>query len=207
MHARRVVVFGCLIGLALSAGCASLLGTGGPQESETVTGVPVPEPGKTQPAGTAETPTETRTVEQPPDGSDEAPVVAAVGSGPQPRYRSLRPTCERPPGLVIHIQVMALANDGPDEQGINATYQFSNPTPPDGDGPSPVFVRNIRTNYAPLLNAERVSYGPLQRDGITASRNVTVVTPQRTASYEWILLRRSGGAYEGCWITSRVERT
>ncbi len=124
----------------------------------------------------------------------------------QPRVLELRPNCERPPGLVVHIQVLALQNNDPaTNEGINTTWQFASPSNRGLTGPYSNFVRTIRSGFEPLLNATGVRYGPLDRDGDTASQPVTVVDGNgTTTSYQWTVEKQSDAPYEGCWMTAGV---
>jgi hypothetical protein len=204
MRIRRVCRLVGLLVLALSAGCASVFGPG--SSTETVSAVPVPvenASGETRTGedSTSETRTGSSTRVATPAGSLATPAA-------QPRYLSVRPNCRRPPGMVIHIQVVALANNDPQtDEGINTTYQFSNPTPPDGTGPPEIFVERLERSYSPLLNHRRVTYGPLQRSGIVAFRNVTVETSALRTTYNWTVIQRRGGRYDGCWFTTSVVET
>jgi predicted small lipoprotein YifL len=122
----------------------------------------------------------------------------------QPRYLRLRPTCERPPGLVVAIQVGALRNDPPNHEGINTTWQFAAPGTQRTIGSLDRFVDVVEGGYRPLLEAETVTYGPLDRGDGTASRRVTVRSGNRTTTYRWELELRTGGPHEGCWLTTAV---
>lgn len=124
----------------------------------------------------------------------------------QPRVLGLRPTCERPPSLVVHIQVLALQNNDPaTNEGINTTWRFAAPSNRDLTGPYPNFVRTIRSGFEPLLNATGVRYGPLDRDGDTASQPVTVVDANGTTTdYRWTVEKQAAAPYEGCWMTVGV---
>jgi hypothetical protein len=122
----------------------------------------------------------------------------------QPRYLRLRPTCERPPGLVVAIQVGALRNDPPNHEGINTTWRFAAPDTRGAIGSLDRFVDVIEQGYEPLLEAETVTYGPLERGDGTASRRVTVRSGNRTTTYRWDLELRTGGPREGCWLTIAV---
>ncbi|MEF8841584.1 MAG: DUF4864 domain-containing protein [Haloarculaceae archaeon] len=124
----------------------------------------------------------------------------------EPRYLSLRPTCERPPGLVVAIQVGALMNDSPgSHEGINTTWQFAAPSNRRAIGSFGRFVDVIERGYEPLLDAETVTYGPLTRGNGTASLRVTVESGNRTTTYRWALQRQAGGPREGCWLTIGVR--
>lgn len=141
-----------------------------------------------------------------PAGGPDGGVSDGPGAVTQPRYLSLRPTCERPPGIVIHVQVGALANNDPaTDAGIRTRWRFTAPSTRGAVGSYPDFVRAVTAQYGPLLAAGNVTYGPLRRNGNLAFRQVNVVTPSGTsATYAWTVARQSGGRYEGCWMTVSV---
>lgn len=177
--------------LVLLAGCAGLFG--GDTPTETLTPAPVPENETSTPTASTTTTVDTETPES---------VI-------QPRYLTLRPNCERPPGLVIHIQVSALRNNDPaTDEGINTTWQFASPSNQAATGPYANFAELIEESFQPLLNAETVRYGRLFRDNDTAFRNVVVTGPNGSSqSYRWSVERQSGGQYDGCWMTASVRPT
>ena len=197
---NRGVRLGAVCAVALLAGCGALFGGGVSGPEPMVTPAPVP---------TDETPA----------GGGEA--AAFQGGGrewgnvsvdanrsvvTQSRVLELRPNCERPPGLVVHIQVLALQNNDPaTNEGINTTWQFASPSNRDLTGPYSNFVRTIESGFEPLLNATGVRYGPLDRNGDTASQLVTVVDASgTTTSYRWTVEKQTEAPYEGCWMTAGV---
>jgi hypothetical protein len=197
MTAVRPLVLVALAVLVSLAGCGALFGTGGQAESEaTVT--------------PAEVPTADAQAVAPAEDSREywgnVSVDANRSVVTQPRVLELRPNCERPPALVVHIQVLALRNNDPaTNEGINTTWQFASPSNQDLTGPYSNFVRTIESGFQPLLNATGVRYGPLDRDGDTASQPVTVVDANgTTTSYRWTVEKQDGAPYEGCWMTAGV---
>jgi hypothetical protein len=216
MHTRHAVAAVAVAGLVLAAGCGQLLGGGGSGEAaiETVTPAPVPESTATP----TETPTRADATETETPGGNGALVGAPAEQNywtglwalesddvTQPRYLSLRPTCERPPGLVIHIQVAALGNNDPStDEGINTTWQFAAPSNRRVTGPYPNFVSLITERYDPLLNASAVTYGPLERDGDVATQRVSVTVDNETTAYTWRVERQTGEPYVGCWMTTSV---
>lgn len=169
----------------LLAGCGGFVPGGGATDARTtVTPAPTPTP--------EPTPTPT-------------PTLTPSGAVQEPRYLGLRPTCERPPGLVIAVQVGALRNNDPaTNEGINTTWRFASPENRDATGPLSNFVEVIRQGYRPLLEADRVAYGPLERTDRTASRTVTVTANGTSTSYRWTLRLQTAGEFEGCWMTSAV---
>lgn len=202
MHRRRAAVVCCLLVAVGLAGCSSLFGADTPQE--TLTPVQLDEDEAPAPTVTA-TATATPTVSPPTETATAT--AASVPPSAQSRYASLRPTCDRPPGLVVHIQVNALRyNDPQTDEGINATYRFASPRNRNVTGPVTDFASLIKSRYEPLLNAETVTYGPMSATNRTATQRITVRTPDGdTTSYIWELERQSGGRYDGCWLTSSVR--
>ncbi|MBV0902595.1 DUF4864 domain-containing protein [Haloarcula salina] len=198
-----VVRLGVVCAVALLAGCGALFGGGQTAAETTVTPAAVP-------------------TDETPDGAGEAAglqgaereywgnVTAANASAvTQPRVLDLRPTCRRPPGLVVHVQVLALRNNDPaTNEGINTTWRFAAPSNRAVAGSYDNFVGTIRRGFRPLLNATAVRYGPLDRDGDTATQPVTVYDANGTATaYTWYLERQDGARYDGCWMTTGVSAT
>lgn len=194
-----------LLAVVVIAGCAGFGGVGAGASDgatpATPTVTPVAVPGTATPAAPSPSPT------RPARGTARGSPVT------QPRYLDLRPTCERPPGLVIHIQVAALRNDDPaTHEGINTTWQFASPSNRALTGPYSEFVELITDRYRPLLDAESVTYGPLDLDAdpddggrASATRRVTVTEPDGTSTtYRWLVTRQAAGRYEGCWMTAGV---
>lgn len=177
-----------VLALVALAGCSGLLGAGDGAGSPTLTPVPVPE---TDSGGATATP----------DGRVAGPDSTAD------RYAGLRPTCKRPPGLVVQIQVGALATNDPDtDAGIRTVWSFAAPSNREYTGPYPEFAELIRTSYTPLLEAERTTYWPVDRTGDEASRLVAVHSSNESVTYRWELRRQSTGRYEGCWMTVGVAQ-
>ncbi|MFY4812650.1 DUF4864 domain-containing protein [Haloarcula argentinensis] len=195
MTTGRPLVLVALAVLVSLAGCGAFFGTGetGPEPTITPAAVPTDEP---------------QVGEATDEGSywGNVSVDANRSAVTQPRALELRPNCERPPGLVVHIQVLALQNNDPaTNEGINTTWQFASPSNRDLTGPYSNFVRTIQSGFEPLLNATGVRYGPLDRDGNTASQPVTVVNGNgTTTSYRWTVEKQTEAPYEGCWMTAGV---
>jgi len=184
----------CAVALAavvVLAGCGQLLGTSGESaREETLTPAPVPSVATASPSPS---PTATDT-------------VTAVDTGAGWRYDSLRPTCERPPEVVLHIQVSALANNDPETNaGIATAWQFAAPSNKRYLGPYDDFVETIEGFYRPLLEAETIAYGPMQRTGDRAERRVTVGSNGTSTTYRWSLRNVTAPGLDGCWMTTGVR--
>ncbi|RLM96266.1 DUF4864 domain-containing protein [Haloarcula sp. Atlit-7R] len=200
MTAVRSLALVALAAVVALAGCGAFFGGGDSTESKaTIT--------------PADVPTEDAKAAEPAAGGREYWGNVSVDTNrsavTQPRVLELRPNCERPPGLVVHIQVLALQNNDPaTNEGINTTWQFAAPSNRDLTGPYSNFVRTIQSGFEPLLNATGVRYGPLDRDGDTASQPVTVVNANgTTTSYRWTVEKQTEAPYEGCWMTTGVAAT
>ena len=140
-----------------------------------------------------------------------------VPNGSAARYASLRPTCERPPELVIKIQVDAFGRNGEldGNAGILTAYRFASPQNRETTGPQLSFVRLIKQRYAIMLRHESVEYGDVrdreEGGGENASRTlaqrVTLTDENGTeTAFLWSVTKQDGGGYDGCWMTSGVRR-
>ncbi|MFC6862749.1 DUF4864 domain-containing protein [Halomicroarcula sp. GCM10025817] len=208
-----------LAALVVLSGCAGLFGGDESASAEpTVTPAPVPADSG-RPTPSADTATATPTLStSPPNGRALAGAVpprnhwagiAADTNGTaavQPRYFSLHPTCERPPGQVIHIQVATLGtNDPTTDEGLNVTWRFLAPTYRQSFATFDGFADAFIVGYRPLFTARAVAYGPLDRDGDLATQRVSVLGPDgTTTSYTWRVQNQTAPPYEGCWMTTGV---
>ena len=114
------------------------------------------------------------------------------------------------PGRVVDVQVEALAtNDDPFENaGIGTAYNFASPANRRATGPFDRFVRMVRgPRYGPMVDHDEATAGPVERDGATAERRVTITGPDgETATYRFGLSVADGGPLDGCWLTDSVHR-
>ncbi|NHN47793.1 DUF4864 domain-containing protein [Halostella sp. JP-L12] len=137
-------------------------------------------------------------------------VAVAPDRDAERRYVGLHPTCNRPPGLVVKIQLGALRqNDETLNKGIRTVWRFASPETRRATGPYPQFVRLLNSSrYRPMFEYTRAAYEPLVFENRTARQIVTLTTPNgSTATYEFRLSKQSGGEYDGCWMTDGVLRT
>lgn len=183
MNARSGAVLAVLT-LVVLAGCSGPVdrASSGTAPSETLTPVPVPE--------------------------DEPTLRGVDAQSTTPsRYQELRPTCERPPGLVVAIQLGALRTNDPEtNDGINTTWRFAAPSNRETIGSYERFVNIITEQYRPLLDAETMTLGRIDQSNTTARQPVTVTTvADETQSYVWYLERQTEGRYDGCWMTTGVR--
>jgi hypothetical protein len=166
--------------------------------ADPVTSSPTPDPDA---AGGAPAGTTVVDVAVPPEFN------ASTANVTEPAYLRLRPTCERPPSLVVAIQLGALRNNDATDAGIRTVFAFASPRNRRFTGPFEGF-REIVTSptYAPLVNHSRADYGPVElRDGI-ATQRVTVYDANGTATtYDFALRRQPGGRYDGCWMNEGVS--
>jgi hypothetical protein len=112
------------------------------------------------------------------------------------------------PGSVVDLQLDALAdNDDPVENaGIKTAYNFASPANRRATGPLDRFVAMVRgPRYAPMVDHVEAVAGPVERGDRRATRRVTVTGPDgRTVTYRFALSTRSGGEFDGCWLTDSV---
>lgn len=123
------------------------------------------------------------------------------------RYVSLRPNCERPPDLVVKIQLGAIRQaKATGNASIRTAYEFSSPLNRRFTGPLRSYVGIIWSDvYRPMLEYERAEYGPLVLDGDRATQNVTLVGPDgERHAYQFLLRRQTESPYAGCWMTRSV---
>lgn len=163
--------------------------------TETLTPAPVPEP-TSSPTGE-----QTETAANGPGATADSNASAG--------YAELAPTCERPPSLVVYIQVAALASNDPEtNDGIRTTWRFAAPSNKQVTGPYSNFERLINASYRPLLTAEAIAFDAIDRTNTTATQTVAVTSETgNTTTYRWRLGKQSGGQYDGCWMTTSVRET
>jgi hypothetical protein len=157
-------------------------------------------------ASTGAPPTPTAGIEGPILGAGLPETPAEAGNVTEPRYLGLRPTCDRPPSLVVAVQVGALRNNGPDDGGIRTTYAFASPQNKQFTGPFDNFRTLVKApSYAALVNHTRAEFGPLEREGDEATQRVVVRDENGTpATFEFGLSEQEGGQFDGCWMTDTV---
>jgi hypothetical protein len=197
--------FFVILAVVALAGCNAVLGgTGTSTPAETLTPAPIPE------VTTAGSPTATPTESPRRQTLTVRGQARGVPGTPTPangtRWATLRPDCDRPPGLVVQIQVSALvATDSSTDVGIRTAWRFAAPSNRRVTGPYADFRRMIREYYRPLLTAETVSFGRANRSGDVARQRVTVADGNGTrTSYRWSVVRQEGGGDDGCWMTTSV---
>jgi hypothetical protein len=112
------------------------------------------------------------------------------------------------PGETVERQLDALAtNDEPfEDAGVLTAYNFASPANRASTGPRERFVRMVHgPAYAPMIDHVEAVAGPVERDGTSAERRVTVTGPDgRTVTYAFGLSRQGRGPFDGCWMTDRV---
>lgn len=141
------------------------------------------------------------------DSAAVSPGETTPSSTNDPDWAGLRPTCERPPSLVVTIQLQAIRhNDPTTDEGMLTAYTFSSPANQRFVGGFDDFVGLFRTDtYRPMTTFERVAYGPVERANGSASLRVTLAGPNGTHAYEYDLQQVDGGQHEGCWMVDSVR--
>jgi hypothetical protein len=135
-----------------------------------------------------------------------APTNASESSVAEPRYHRLRPTCERPPSMVVAAQVGALRNNDADDSGVRTVFAFASPQNRQYTGPFSEFKQIVLSStYEPLVNHTRADYAPPVVSGETATQRVTVSDDDGSRfAFEFTLSRQDDGPFEGCWMTDGV---
>ena len=146
------------------------------------------------------------------DGGD-AGLAADTVAG---RHTTLEPTCDRPPLLVVQIQMNALQqNDPTTNDGIRTTRRFASPGNRRTVGSTAQFVDLFQTpTYAPMLSFDSAEYASERvEDDVAKIRVVTRENGTVTAQYTFRLRQIgaedgsiTGGSagYDGCWMTDGV---
>jgi hypothetical protein len=119
------------------------------------------------------------------------------------------PTPDLEPADVVRIQVEALRDNSPLDEGIELTYRFASPANKQVTGPLTRFTAMVHASpYDRLLNHLRASYEPLAIAGDEAHQMVTITdTVGEEITYHWVLVRVSEGPYKDCWMTDAVIPT
>lgn len=193
-------VTGLLLGLG---GCQAAFGPSEPPRTQTVTPAPVPEAGTPASVGATETPT------APPNGRALGGAWPGQWSEFEPEmsaalYRSVEPTCERPPALVVRLQLGAILTDNGSQRGIETTWRFLAPAARQSYGSVENFTETFGTRYRPLLEAKSVTRRPLQRNGSVAVQPLRAHSSGSATTYRWRVERQSLSSGEGCWLTTGI---
>jgi len=147
----------------------------------------------------------------------EAPATTAAGTptatttvDEPASYLSLRPTCDRPPRLVVAVQLGIFREAGENPgQAARAAWPYLSPLAQQFLGTARDYGRILGSDvYAPLLGHEEVTYGPSTRTNRTLVQPVTVVANGSEASYEFVVSKIGGGDTNTptCWRVSNVSR-
>jgi hypothetical protein len=116
------------------------------------------------------------------------------------------PSPELEPSEVVRIQVDALRQNGPLNDGIELTYRFASPGNKRSTGPLDRFIEMVRSKpYDRLLNHLDEQYGRVAVSGTEAYQTV-LITDNRgdELAYVWVLSRQGKGAFKHCWMTDAV---
>jgi hypothetical protein len=142
----------------------------------------------------------------------EAEHCSVTQHEPDPEVESLlshfpMPGTNLTPDQVVKIQLSAFKVNDAADQGVRKAYEFSSPASRLLAGPMERFSLLVRNPvYAPLLNFESVSFGPVQVIGDEAEQRVAIVASSGAeARYCFRLSRQCEGAFAGCWMTDRLE--
>jgi hypothetical protein len=185
-------------------GCQAVFGPGDQPRTQTVTPAPVPTPEtRASVAATPTAPSNGRALGGvwPGQWSEYDPGLSAAA------YRDAQPTCERPPALVVRLQVGAVLTDNGSGRGIETTWRFLAPATRRSHGSVEAYVETFRTRYRPLLTAESVTRRPLGRNGSAAVQSLRAHGDGSTTTYRWRVERRQTPPRKGCWLTTGLVET
>lgn len=111
------------------------------------------------------------------------------------------------PRDVVAIQLGALGNDYPDDEGVAIAFRFASPSNRAITGPVPRFAGMIRSeNYRIMLDYERVEYAPVVMHGEVALQRVVLIREGEIAVFDFFLRRQTVEPYVDCWMTEAVFR-
>ena len=136
------------------------------------------------------------------------PLILRAASPLEPTYQTPNPvpSPELAPSEVVRIQVEALRENGPLNDGIELTYRFASPGNKRSTGPLDRFIEMVRSApHDRLLNHLDADYGRLAVAGEEAYQTV-VITDNKgdELAYVWVLSRQGKGAFKDCWMTDAV---
>lgn len=195
MDLPRMTLAAVVLCLTLS-GCQTVLGPSEPPRSRTVTPAPVP---------AIETPTPT----PPSNGRALGGVWPGQWSEFEPEpaaaYRDIRPTCERPPARVVHLQLGAILTANGTARGIETTLRFFAPSSRRSFGSAGSYAETFRTRYQPLLEADSVTYKPVERNGSVVVQPLRAHNNGSTTAYRWRVEPLSTASGEECWLTTAIR--
>lgn len=132
--------------------------------------------------------------------------IAALSSPPTAASVGLMPSPQLEPSDVVRIQVEALRENTPLNEGIELTYRFASPANKRSTGPLDRFLVMVRSApYDRLLNHLSARYGPVAVSGDESSQTVIVTDKGgEEVAYVWTLSRQQEGEFEACWMTTAV---
>lgn len=200
----RVWVAFVVVALTLwLGGCQAVFGPSEPPRTQTVTPAPVPETETPASVNTTETPKPSSNGRAlggvwPGQWSEFDPELSAAA------YRDAEPTCERPPALVVRLQVGAILTDNGSNRGIETTWRFLTPDSRRSYGSVESYVETLRTRYRPLLQAESVTHRPLQRNGSVAIHPLRAHSNGSTTTYQWRVKQEPTASGKRCWLTAEI---
>jgi hypothetical protein len=129
------------------------------------------------------------------------------GENVQERLQASQPDPSLSPEEVVRVQLEALRNNGPEDQGIAIAYRFASPQNKQNTGPLPRFTRMLKSDaYRPMLDAARLEFRDTRTREPLARVVVEITTGGgQTVTYAFFLRRQSVPDCTGCWLTEGVE--
>ena len=155
---------------------------------------------------------EKRAERQAPEGESSGEPPSVDVPTEDQRARLPGPSEEMGPADVVKIQLGAMeANDEPfPNAGIATAFKFASPSNREQTGPLKRFILMIKgPAYRPMVEFDRVEYGPLEKQGETRARQMVALYRDgepEPAVYGFILGKQQEEPVTGFWMTESVMR-
>ncbi|WP_323675451.1 2Fe-2S iron-sulfur cluster-binding protein [Halorubellus sp. PRR65] len=142
----------------------------------------------------------------------------AVDAESTPTTGVVGPSPALDPADVVRIQLDAIVAGDVDATAARAAgdvpgsvrtlFDFATPSFRDAHGDLDGFAATfLGPIYDRLVGATDVERGPGERDGDRYAQAVLARHPDGDRTYEFVLAKRAGGKYDGCWLTEAVDLT
>ena len=128
--------------------------------------------------------------------STQDPLAGVRGREPDPALT---------PREVVEIQLQALGNNSPSDEGIGIAFRFASPTNRATTGPLPRFAGMIKQDpYMVMLDYDRIAYAPLILGDGVAIQRVKLYRGTQVTVFDFVLRKQRSKECRGCWMTDGV---
>ncbi len=133
--------------------------------------------------------------------------VAACRTSSDNVQAMILPSAELSPVDVVRIQLAALKENGPSNEGISQAFEFASPANRSSTGPLERFATLFEGPlYSGMVNHDRAEVMPPFIENTTAIVPVVLVAADGTEwRYLFILSRQRAAPYENMWLTDAVQ--